>query len=67
MFCDCENIAINQTTKFDFDICFFDIEDYGPYKQSETFYVTKKEGGLLSLNYKEQISSPNDTKQQEEK
>lgn len=67
LFCDCENIAINQTTKFDFDICFFDIEDYGPYKQSETFYVTKKEGGLLSLNYKEQISSPNDTKQQEEK
>ena len=56
--CDFDSVAVNSNIIFNITISYYDVEDYGPYKQTETFYVSKKENGFLSLNYSQQISTP---------
>lgn len=53
-----EQLAKGKTSKFNITIEFYNVEDFGPYRQTETFSISKSEAGDISLIIEKQISSP---------
>ena len=53
-----EQLMKRTVSKFNITIEYYNIEDFGPYRQTETFSISKTEAGDIELIIEKQISSP---------
>ena len=53
-----EQLMKGTVSKFNITIEFYNVEDFGPYRQTETFLISKTETGDIALIIEKQISSP---------
>lgn len=53
-----EQLMKGTVSKFNITIEFYNVEDFGPYRQTETFLISKTEPGDIALIIEKQISSP---------
>lgn len=53
-----EQLMKGTVSKFNITIDFYNVEDFGPYRQTETFLISKTETGDIALIIEKQISSP---------
>lgn len=53
-----EQLMKGTVSKFNITIEFYNVEDFGPYRQTETFLISKTETGDIALIIERQISSP---------
>ena len=53
-----EQLMKGTASKFNITIEFYNVEDFGPYRQTETFLISKTETGDIALIIEKQISSP---------
>lgn len=53
-----EQLMKGMVSKFNITIEFYNVEDFGPYRQTETFLISKTETGDIALIIEKQISSP---------